>query len=323
MARKINWAVMGTADIARGATIPAMLQAENCALYAVASRNLDKARRFQAMFGFEKAYGSYEELLADPDVEAVYIPLPNDMHCEWAIRALNAKKHVLCEKPLAVSEEQALKMFQAAEDSDVFLMEAFAYLHSPFVHAVKAELDRGVIGDVRFMETSFLTGRRPDTDIRMKRENYGGSLYDLGCYPVSMTLWLMGREPETVRGAALYSERNIDLCTSALLQFENGAVAHIDCGMVMPRGLICRFQIYGSLGSITASVAYNQPGDLAYTITLPEGTETKTVNARNNYFLEVEQLGRCILNGESPLVSREFSLLNARVMDRIIKDMGY
>lgn len=321
--QKIKWGVMGTADIARGATIPAMLQAESCKLYAIAGRSLEKARRFQAVFGFEKACGSYDELLADPEVEAVYIPLPNDLHCEWTIKALNAKKHVLCEKPLAISEEQAKKMFQAAEDNGVFLMEAFAYLHSPFVHAVKAELDQGVIGDVRFMETSFLTTRRPDTDIRMRRETYGGSMYDLGCYPLSMALWMMGREPATVRGAALYSERNIDLCSSALLQFENGAVAHIDCGMVMPRGMVYRFQLYGTLGSISANVAYNQPGDLTYTITLPGGAETKTVTARNNYFLEVEQMGRCILCGESPLVSREFSLLNARVMDRVLKDMGY
>ena len=131
---KVRWGVIGTAGIARGETIPGMLLAENCELYAVAGRSLEKAKSFRDAFGFRKAYGSYDELLADPAVEAVYIPLPNDLHCEWSIRALQAGKHVLCEKPLAVSEEQAKRMFEAAEKNGVYLMEAFAYLHSPFRH---------------------------------------------------------------------------------------------------------------------------------------------------------------------------------------------
>ena len=166
--RKVRWGVLGTADIARGQTIPGMQLAEHCELYAIAGRKLEKAKLYQEEFGFQKAYGSYDELLADPEVEAVYIPLPNDIHCEWTVKALKAKKHVLCEKPLAVSEAQAKEMFQAAEENGVMLMEAFAYLHSPFVKAVKAELDAGVIGEIRYLESAFITGRRPDTDIRLR-----------------------------------------------------------------------------------------------------------------------------------------------------------
>ena len=183
--RRVRWGVLGTADIARGQTIPGMQLAEHCELYAIAGRKLEKAKLYQEEFGFRKAYGSYDELLADPEVEAVYIPLPNDIHCEWSVKALKAKKHVLCEKPLAVSEAQAKEMFRAAEENGVMLMEAFAYLHSPFVKAVKAELDAGVIGEIRYMESAFITGRRPDTDIRLRRETYGGALYDLGCYAIS------------------------------------------------------------------------------------------------------------------------------------------
>ncbi len=320
---KVRWGVLGTADIARGATIPGMQQAENCELFAVAGRSLEKAQAFRDAFGFRKAYGSYEELLADPDVEAVYIPLPNDLHCAWSIRALQAGKHVLCEKPLAVSEAQAKEMFATAEANGVFLMEAFAYLHSPFVQAVKAELDAGTIGDIRYMESAFITGRRPDTDIRLRKETYGGAMYDLGCYAVSMAMWMIGKEPDTVRASAQFSEKGIDLFTSALLLYDDESVAALDCGMLLPHGRLDRFRIFGTKGTIVSPVEFNQGGDIPYTVTRDGVSETKTVSVRNNYTLEVEQLGRCVRGLENPHVSREFSLLVARVTDRILEAIGY
>ena len=321
--RKVRWGVLGTADIARGQTIPGMQLAEHCELYAIAGRKLEKAKLYQEEFGFRKAYGSYDELLADPEVEAVYIPLPNDIHCEWSVKALKAKKHVLCEKPLAVSEAQAKEMFRAAEENGVMLMEAFAYLHSPFVKAVKAELDAGVIGEIRYMESAFITGRRPDTDIRLRRETYGGALYDLGCYAISMTMWMLRKEPDTVRATAQFSDKKIDLFTSALLLYENEAVANLDCGMLLPTGRLDRFHIHGTLGEIVSPVEFNQCGEIPYTIIRNGVKETKTVTAPNNYALESEQLSRCILFGEKPHVSKEFSLLVARVTDRILREIGY
>ena len=321
--RKVRWGVLGTADIARGQTIPGMLLAEHCELYAIAGRKLEKAKLYQEEFGFRKAYGSYDELLADPEVEAVYIPLPNDIHCEWSVKALKAKKHVLCEKPLAVSEAQAREMFQAAEENGVMLMEAFAYLHSPFVKTVKAELDAGMIGEIRYLESAFITGRRPDTDIRLRKETYGGALYDLGCYAISMAMWMLGKEPDTVRATAQFSDKKIDLFTSALLLYENEAVANLDCGMLLPTGRLDRFHIHGTLGEIVSPVEFNQCGEIPYTIIRNGVKETKTVTAPNNYALESEQLSRCILFGEKPQVSKEFSLLVARVTDRILREIGY
>ena len=320
---KVRWGILGTADIARGATIPGMQQANNCELCAVAGRRLEKAQAFRDEFGFRKAYGSYEELLADPEVEAVYIPLPNDLHCEWSVRALQAGKHVLCEKPLAVSEEQVKWMFDAAEKSGVYLMEAFAYLHSPFVQAVKAELDAGVIGDIRYMESAFITGRRPDTDIRLRKETCGGAMYDLGCYAVSMAMWMIGKEPDTIRASAQFSPKGIDLFTSALLLYDDESVAALDCGMLLPHGRLDRFRIYGTKGTILSPVEFNQSGEIPYTIIRDGISETKTVSVRDNYALEVEQLGRCIRGLETPHVSREFSLLVARVTDRILAEIGY
>lgn len=320
---KVRWGVMGTADIARGATIPGMQGAEHCELYAIAGRSLEKAESFRDSFGFRKAYGSYEELLSDPEVQAVYIPLPNDIHCEWTVKALKAGKHVLCEKPLAVSEAQVKEMFRAAEENGVFLMEAFAYLHSPFVRAVKAELDAGAIGEVRYMESAFITGRRPDTDIRLRRETCGGAMYDLGCYPVSMAMWMLGKEPDTVLARAQFSEKKIDLFTSALLLYENGTVVNVDCGMLLPTGRLDRFRIHGTLGEISSPVEFNQQGEIPYTLIRNGVKETKTVSVPNNYTLESEQLSRCVLGMEKPHVTKEFSLLVARVTDRILEQIGY
>ena len=321
--RKVRWGVMGTADIARGQTIPGMQQAEHCELYAIAGRKIEKAESYREQFGFRKAYGSYDELLADPEVEAVYIPLPNDIHCEWSIKALKAKKHVLVEKPMAVSEAQVKEMFRAAEENGVLLMEAFAYLHSPFVKAVKAELDAGTIGDIRYFESAFITGRRPDTDIRLRRETCGGALYDLGCYPVSMAMWMLGKEPDEVRASAQFSEKKIDLFTSALLLYDSGPVANLDCGMLLPEGRLDRFRIHGTLGTIVSPVEFNQCGEIPYTVIRNGVKETKTVTAPNNYALESEQLSLCVLGEAKPHVSREFSLLTARVTDRILQAIGY
>lgn len=320
---QIKWGVMGTAGIARRQTIPAMKLASNCALFAIAGRNLEKARQFQDEFGFEKAYGSYGELLQDPEVEAVYIALPNDLHCEWTIRALEAKKHVLCEKPLAVSKAQEETMFRTAEENGVHLMEAFAYLHSPFVAAVKAELDAGEIGEIRYMESAFITPSRPDTDIRLRRETYGGAMYDLGCYSLSMALWMMGPNPAYVRALSQFSAKHIDLYTTALLVYENGAMAKLDCGLLLPEGRLNRLHIYGSCGEIHSPVQFNQAGNIPYTLIRNGKQETKTVLSPNNYQLEIEQLGRCIRTAETPWVSKTFSLQCAAVTDAILAEAGY
>ncbi len=320
---KVKWGVLGTADIARGATIPGMRQAEHCELWAIAGRSPEKAERFREEFGFRKAYGSYDELLADPEIEAVYVPLPNSLHCEWAVKALQAKKHVLCEKPLAVSAQQAAEMFRAAEENGRLLMEAYAYLHSPFVQAVKAELEAGTIGEVCYLESAFLGGARPETDIRMRRETYGGAQYDLGCYDVSMALWLLGKEPDSVQAQAWFTDRKIDMFTSALLRWEGGPVVKLDCGMVLKASRLDRLYIGGTKGEIFSRVCFNQSGPCEFTVTAGGVKQIRTVTAPNNYMLEVEQLSRCILDGEKPHVGRDFSLLTARVTDRILAAAGY
>lgn len=324
--RIINWGVLGTAGIARGCTIPGMQLAENCRLYAIAGRNLEKAEAFKAEFGFEKAYGSYEALLADPQVEAVYIPLPNELHCAWAIKAIKAGKHVLCEKPLAPTVAEIEKMFSAAKANGVLLMEAFAYLHSPLMAALKNEIDSGSIGTVRFIDSCFITSDYDVSNIRMRRETFGGSVYDLGCYCTSQILWLLDEEPEAVQAVAQFSDRNIDILATGILSFSGGKKAVFQSGMLLATDKdkrIDRLQIHGAEGSIYTDARFNQCGDLTYTLTRGGESIVKTISARQNYALEVEQLGRCIEGLESPHVSADFTLRNARTLQAILQTIGY
>ena len=323
---KIKWGVLGTAGIAKKCTIPGMMQVGNCCLYAIAGRKPEKVSEFKEKFGFEKGYTSYEELLDDPEVEAVYIPLSNDLHCEWTIKALNKKKHVLCEKPLGVNAKQVEEMIAAANENGVFLMEAFAYLHSPFIAAMKKEIESGSIGQISYIESAFLTqGYEGLKNIRVRRETYGGSLYDVGCYCTSLSQWLIGEEPTEIEAAAEFTDQHIDIQTTAIMKYPSGARASICCGMCLggESNRIARFSICGSKGMISSTVMFNAEGDLEYTVVADGKTEVKTVSTPDNYGLEIEQFGRCITEGEMPFVSNEFTVMNAKVVEKIHKTIGY
>ncbi|MCI9478754.1 MAG: Gfo/Idh/MocA family oxidoreductase [Lachnospiraceae bacterium] len=326
--RRIKWGVLGTAYIFERDTAEGMKQAENCGLYAIAGRSMEKAQAFKEKYGFQKAYGSYEELLSDPEVEAVYIPLPNTLHYEWTLKALKAKKHVLCEKPLAPTAEEAEKMFKTAREEQVLLMEAFAYQHSPYIAQVQKEIEKGAIGEVRYMEAALITSDYVEGNIRMRRETLGGSTYDLGVYCSSLILRMTGKEPETIKAVSTFSKEGVDMYTTVLMEYENGMRASFDCGMVLAtekNSALDRFQIHGTEGSIEGvEFGFNAPGELSYRVRTFDGREElKTVAVPQNYRLEVEQLGRCITEGETPAVSEAFSLANARSIDRILKCIGY
>lgn len=319
----INWGVLGTAGIAKGQTIPGMKQAEDVNLYAIAGRSMEKAEAYKEEFGFEKAYDNYEDLLKDPGVEAVYIPLPNQLHCEWAIKALQAGIHVLCEKPIAVNREQMEEMYRTAEENGVLLMEAFAYLHSPLMAAIKEDLPK--IGKVRYAESTFITSDYDLSNIRMRKETYGGALYDLGCYCTSQLLWLLG-EPESVKAIADFSPEKVDSYTTAILNFPGGARGVIQCGMVLKTDAdkrIDRLQLHGENGTIVSNVEFNQQGELSYTVTTEEGTEVRTVSTPNNYALEAQQMSLCAMGKAKPHVTKEFSFANMKLMEEILKQIGY
>lgn len=322
---KVKWGVLGTANIAKGQTIPGMQKAGNCELYAIAGRSMEKALQFKDEFGFKKAYGSYEELLQDPDVQAVYIPLPNNLHLKWVKEALESGKHVLCEKPLGLDPDEVKDMFDTAKKNGVNLMEAFAYLHSPYVASLKKDVDDKVIGDVDYIETGFITQGYKE-DIRIHKETGGGAMYDLGCYCTSMILSLVDSEPVFVKADAEFSDEGVDEMTAGIIKFGNGVRASFNVGMILGKNTDDRFDrlyIHGSKGYITSGVEYNQEGELSYTIHTDEGVTERKMTAPQNYSLEVEQLGRCILEGEKPHVTAEFSLKNAELIHRALKEAGY
>ena len=321
----VKWGVLGTANIARGCTIPGMKQAGNCELYAIAGRNEAKAESFKEEFGFEKAYAGYDKLLEDPDVQAVYIPLPNHLHKEWVIKALKAGKHVLCEKPLALNAKDAREMFETAKENGVILMEAYAYLHTPYIDSLKSDIAGGLLGDVDYIETAFITQGYVE-DIRLYKEMGGGAVYDLGCYCTTMILSLTDSEPEYVMANAEFNDKGVDAFTSVQMKFKNGLRAAFNVGMIFEPGSDARWDrlyIHGSKGCISSDVEYNQAGELGYTLISEGKSLERKIQVRQNYALETEQLCRCIENGEKPHVSPEFSIRNAELLDSIFKEIDY
>ena len=325
MGNTVKWGILGTANIARWCTIPGMKQAENCELYAIAGRSLEKAQKFAEEFGIKKAYGSYDELLQDEEVEAVYVPLPNDIHLEWVTKALRAGKHVLCEKPLALNAEEAKQMYRTAKECGVHLMEAYAYLHSPYVENLKQDLQSGIIGEVDYVETAFVT-QGYEEDFRLHKEFGGGAMYDLGCYCTTMILSLIDSKPTFVKASAEFSELGVDLMTAGLIRFENGVRASFNVGMILGELSNSRFDrlyIHGSKGAIRSEVEYNQEGEARYRIFTAEGVTERTARVPQNYALEIEQLSRCILYGEAPRVTPEFSIRNAELIDWVLREIRY
>ncbi len=321
----VKWGVLGTANIARGCTIPGMKMAENCELYAVAGRKEEKVNKFKEEFGFKKAYVGYENLIADPEVQAVYIPLTNDLHKEWVIKSLKAGKNVLCEKPLAINADEAREMFEVAKENNVVLMEAYAYQHSPYVASLKEDIRNGIIGDVDYIETAFV-GQELLNDFRLHKEMGGGAAYDLGCYCTTMILSITDSKPETVMADAEFNSTGVDIYTSAFIKFKNGVRAAFNVGMIFPPGSYGRHDrlyVHGTKGCIKSDVEYNQAGELSYTIIVDGKKTVRTVNAKQNYTLECEQLGRCIENGETPHVTPEFSIKNAELLDMILDRIGF
>ncbi|MBQ1432022.1 MAG: Gfo/Idh/MocA family oxidoreductase [Ruminococcus sp.] len=322
---QVKWGVLGTANIAKGCTIPGMKLAENCELYAIAGRSMEKAEAFQSEFGFKKAYGSYEDLLNDTEVQAVYIPLPNHLHLKWVKAALEKGKHVLCEKPLALNAKEAQEMFSAAEKNGVLLMEAYAYLHSPYIQSLKKDISDGLIGEIDYIETAFITQGYKE-DIRLHKDMGGGAMYDLGCYCTTLILSLIDQSPCFVKADAEFSDLGVDLMTAGIIRFDNGTRAAFNVGMVLGENSNSRFDrlyIHGTKGSLRSEVEYNQQGEASYRLFTDSGIIERKLSLPQNYSLEISQLGRCILSSEKPHITPEFSIKNAALMDTILSEIGY
>lgn len=319
---KINWGVLGTAGIARSQTIPGMQMAENCNLYAIAGRDINKAEAFKEEFGFEKAYGSYEDLLKDENVQAVYIPLPNHIHLEWIKKASEYGKHVLCEKPMCLNAGELKEAFDTARKNGTILMEAFAYLHSDAICKMVELARGGEIGEIKLIEAAFFGSNNNPKDFRSYKEYGGGAVYDLGCYSISLAERIMNEAPEKISTISRFTERGVDDFCQMAFEYKNGAIATMGCGF-NGDGRSDRMVIHGSKGKIWSDMYFNQPGLCTFDVIKGDDRKHYEFNVRSNYTLEVEQLGRCILKGEKPHISEEFSALVAECIDRVLEDIGY
>lgn len=323
--KKIKFGIIGTAGIAWKSTLPGMKAAEGCELYAIAGRDEKKVAQYQMKFDIPCGYIGYDQILEDPLVEAVYIPLSNQLHKKWCIKAAKAKKHILCEKPLAPTAEDLKEILAVCEENNVKIMEAFPYVHAPLLARIKEVIASGEIGNVQNVSASFFTPRHPISNVRMRRETLGGSIYDLGCYNTSFALEVFGKMPEAVHASATFTEEHIDDYAAILMNFGNGRRAASLCGMVLSPGnrkMACF--VYGEKGGLeVADSCYNIPGEIALKITANGTVRTEIIHCPDPYALETEQFCRCIRDEEPYRFSHEESLWNAAVLDMALTETGY
>ena len=253
----VKWGVLSTANIGIEKVVPAMQGSKLSPVDAIASRSADRAAQVARDLNIPKAYGSYEELLADEDIEAVYIPLPNHLHPEWTIAAATAGKHVLCEKPLAMSSAKATEMIEACDAAGVRLMEAFMYRHHPLWVETRRLIDEGAIGDLTVIDIVFSYFNDDPTNIRNIPEVGGGALYDIGCYAINVSRMLFAGEPTEVKSSIRFDETmGVDIVTSAIMRFEEGIASFVCSTRMEPDQ---RVDIYGNEGRLTVEIPFNIP----------------------------------------------------------------
>jgi predicted dehydrogenase len=321
----LRWGILSTANIGVQKVIPGIQAADRCTVAAIGSRDVERARSVAATLGIPRAHGSYEALLADPEVDAVYIPLPNHLHAEWTIAAAQAGKHVLCEKPLAMTADEAQRMVDACRDAGVQLMEAFMYRLHPSWVAVRELVAAGQIGRLTAVQSWFSYFNDDPTNIRNIHDAGGGALYDIGCYCVNLSRMLFAGEPRRVQSAIVRDpELGVDVLASGILEFETG-VAAFTCSTRIEDDQ--RVDIYGTDGRISIGIPFNIPPDRPTDVFLTRGgdppvapdTETFTYPTIGPYQVEAAAFAAAILDGTPVPVPPEDAVANLRVIERIFE----
>jgi predicted dehydrogenase len=323
MAAVVRWGILSTANIATAKVIPGLRRAARTEVVAIASRDIALARSWADRLGIANAHGSYEALLADPDVDAVYIPLPNHLHKEWSIAAAKAGKHVLCEKPLALTAADAEEMVEAARSASVRFMEAFMYRYHPSWVAVCELVASGRIGRLAAIQSWFSYYNDDASNIRNILDFGGGALYDIGSYCINLSRMLFGGEPVRITSAIRRDPTDgTDVLTSAILEFESG-VASFMCSTRTETDQ--RVHVYGDAGRISVSIPFNIPSDRPTTISLTAGgdppvaptTEVMTFETKDPYAAEAEAFASAVLDGTPMPVPPGDAVANLRVIEAI------
>jgi predicted dehydrogenase len=321
---KVKWGVLGVASIAKRKVIPAMQQGGFSEVAGIASRDLGKAQEAAGKFGIAKAYGSYDELLADPEIEAIYNPLPNNLHVPWSIKAMEAGKHVLCEKPISLTVAEAKKLLAARDRTKMKCGEAFMVRSHPQWLRARELVRSGKIGELRAVVATFSYFDREIHSIHNNLEGGGGALLDIGCYPINTSRFIFGEEPTRVVGLVERDpEMKIDRLTSAILAYSSGqAIFTCSTQIVYHQSM----EIFCTHGRIEMELPYSAPLDLPTSIVIDEGrkgegnrTTTETIPACNQYTLQGDAFSRAIReDGEVP-VPLEDAIKNMAVIEAVFR----
>ena len=310
----VKWGILSTAHINR-LVIPPAKASPKVDLVAVASRTQERADEYAREWGIPRAYGSYESLLEDPEIEAVYISLPNTMHCEWSIRAAEAGKHVLCEKPMDSRSENVIEAFDAADRAGTLLMEAFMWRHNPQTKRLRELLDDGAIGELRLVRTCFSYGLYDADNIRLRPDVEGGALMDVGCYCVSGSRLVAG-EPESVFGRQWTGPSGTDWVFTASLRFPGDVLGVFDCGTAMTER--DELEAVGSEGSLFLDDPWHCRRPVIE-IRRNDGVERVELEPEDSYGLELENLSDAIRGEGALLLGRDDAVAQARVIDGLFR----
>lgn len=320
----VRWGVLGTAKIALTKVIPAIQKSEFGKVAAIASRDIEKSRVTADSLDISRAYGSYEKLLDDDEIEAVYIPLPNHMHVPWSIRAAERGKHVLCEKPIALSADEARKLVAVRDKTGVQIGEAFMVRTHPQWVKVKELIDSGRIGELQLVSGHFSYFNRDIANIRAKREWGGGALMDIGCYPIFISRWLFDAEPTEVMSLIERDpDMDIDRLVSAILRFEKGR-----CTFTVGTQIVHyqRMQIFGRSGRIEVEIPFNAPPDRETKIFVDDGRdvigsgiETITFPPVDQYAIQADHFSQAVRGAGAVPVPLENSIANMEVIDALFR----
>ena len=313
----VRWGIISTAHINR-LVIPPAQASSKVDLVGVASRTQERAGAYAAEWGIPRAYGSYESLLEDPEIEAVYISLPNTMHCEWSIRAAEAGKHVLCEKPMDSRPENVIEAFDAADRAGTLLMEAFMWRHNPQTKRLRQLLDDGAVGELRLVRSCFSYGLYDAGNIRLRTDADGGALMDVGCYCVSGSRLVAG-EPDSVFGRQWAGPSGTDWVFTASIRFPGDVLGLFDCSTAMTER--DELEAIGSEGSLFLDDPWHCRRPVIE-LRRDAGVERIELEPADSYGLELENLSDAIRGEGEPLLGRDDAVAQVRVIDGLRRSAG-
>ncbi|MEO8602154.1 MAG: Gfo/Idh/MocA family oxidoreductase [bacterium] len=322
MVAPLRIGILGAARIAPMALIKPARKVPEAAIVAVAARDASRARAFATKHGIGRVHESYAAMLADAEIDAVYNPLPNGLHAEWTIRALEAGKHVLCEKPLASNAAEAERMAEAATRSGRRLIEAFHWRYHPLAARMKAVIDSGVLGTVRHVEATMCIPLPIPGDIRYRYDLAGGATMDVGCYTISVVRFLAGAEPEVVRAEARLSSPNVDRWMTADLRFANGCSGRITCSLFSATLIKLQAIVRGERGEMRVFNPFAPHFHHRLSVRTPSGTTREHVPGDSTYTHQLRAFVDAVRNGTPAPTDPDFGIANMRVVDAVYERAG-